>query len=342
MVVGAALAAAPAAVHAQGAGVEVGHYLQGDDWTVFKVGIDRPLLGPLAIGLYGTHFRAASDTGERLWGAGADLSLFREGRQGPYVIGGLGGGFATQSAHDFWGSWSAGAGYQLVPLSFLALSAEARWRELTPGARGGLEVSLRLGGLFGGGPRQTAPGGSPPVAANRPGGSVLPRGPDTAGALAADTVASPGAPAAAPVPLATVGRLSDAATLADSVVGTVAAAMGTAYRLGGTTTDGFDCSGLIQYAYGRYGVILPRTSAEQARAGEQIARRLPDLRPGDILTFSNAGGRVTHVGLYVGDGHFIHSATRGVQLSLLSPDDPYGKWWWARWVGARRVVGGER
>ena len=339
MVAGAALAAAPAAVHAQGAGVEVGRYFQGDDWTVFKVGIDRPLLGPLAIGLYGTHFRAASDTGERLWGAGADLSLFREGRQGPYVIGGLGGGFATQSAHDFWGSWSAGVGYQLVPLSFLALSAEARWRELTPDARSGLEVSLRLGGLFGGGPRQTPPGPGPRVAATPSGAPALPRSADTTGAPAADTVFSPGSPTSTPVPLATVGRLSDAATLADSVVATAAASMGTAYRLGGTTTEGFDCSGLIQYAYGRYGVVLPRTSAEQARVGEPVARQLPDLRPGDILTFSNTGGRVTHVGLYVGDGHFIHSATRGVQLSLLSADDPYGKWWWARWVGARRVVG---
>jgi len=338
MLAGAVLAAAPVALEAQGAGVEVGRYFQGADWTIFRVGIERPLLGPLAIGLYGTHLRAASDTGERLWGAGADLSLFRERRQGPYVVGGLGGGFATQSAHDFWGSWSAGVGYQLVPLSFLALSAEARWRELTPGARDGLEVSLRLGGLFGGGPRRTEPGG-PSVPAGPAVGPVRSRVMEESGAPAEDTVALP---AGAPVPLATAGRLSDAATLADSVVGTAAAVMGTAYRLGGTTTGGFDCSGLIQYAYGRYGVVLPRTSAEQARIGEQVSRRLTDLRPGDILTFSNSGGRVTHVGLYVGDGHFIHSATAGVQLSLLSPDDPYGKWWWARWLGARRVVGGER
>jgi probable lipoprotein NlpC len=114
--------------------------------------------------------------------------------------------------------------------------------------------------------------------------------------------------------------------------------MGTAYRLGGTTSAGFDCSGLIQYAYAQHGIALPRTSAEQARAGVQVDRRLDALRPGDILTFSNSGGPVTHVGLYVGDGRFVHSATGGVQLSRLGPDDPYGKWWWARWVGARRVA----
>jgi cell wall-associated NlpC family hydrolase len=314
----AALAGAvPAALHAQGAGVEIGRYFQGPDWTTFKVEIDRPLLGPLAIGFYGAHLRASSDTGERLWGGGVDLSLFREHRQGPYVVGGLGGGFAAQSAHDFWGSWSAGAGYQLVPVSFFALGAEARWRELTPGGREGVEISIRLGGLFGGRARAT----------DRPTGPGVARAP------------APEGPAEQPdaVPLATAGRLGDAATLGDSVVGTAAAVMGTAYRLGGTTTSGFDCSGLIQYAYGRHGVTLPRTSVEQARVGAEVPRRVEELYPGDILTFSTGGGRVTHVGLYVGDGHFIHSASAGVQLSMLSPDDPYGKWWWARWVGVRRV-----
>jgi cell wall-associated NlpC family hydrolase len=135
-----------------------------------------------------------------------------------------------------------------------------------------------------------------------------------------------------------MGTLAADASTTDSVVATAAAAMGTAYRLGGTTAAGFDCSGLIQYAYAQHGIALPRTSAEQARAGVQVDRRLDALRPGDILTFSNSGGPVTHVGLYVGDGRFVHSATGGVQLSRLGPDDPYGKWWWARWVGARRVA----
>jgi cell wall-associated NlpC family hydrolase len=62
------------------------------------------------------------------------------------------------------------------------------------------------------------------------------------------------------------------------------------------------------------------------------------LLPGDLLTFSNRGGPVTHVGLYIGERRFIHSATRGVQVSLLSQDDPYGRWWYVRWVGVRRIV----
>lgn len=307
------LVGAPAGLAAQGAGIEVGRYFQGDDWTTFRVGLERPLLGPLSVVFYGTHLRAASDTGERLWGGGADLALFRDVGHGPYVVGGIGGGFATNAAKDLWGSWSAGAGYQVGPLSVFSLAAEARWRELTPGARHGLELALRLGAAFGG--RGAGATGREPAPAGSP----------------------------APVPLTTRGTLAAGATTTDSVVATAAAAMGTAYRLGGTTAAGFDCSGLIQYAYAQHGIAIPRTSAEQARAGVQVERRLDALRPGDILTFSNSGGPVTHVGLYVGDGRFVHSATGGVQLSRLGPDDPYGKWWWARWVGARRVVGeGER
>lgn len=302
------LVGAPAGLAAQGAGIEVGRYFQGDDWTTFRVGLERPLLGPLSVVFYGTHLRAASDTGERLWGGGADLALFRDVGHGPYVVGGIGGGFATNAAKDLWGSWSAGAGYQVGPLSVFSLAAEARWRELTPGARHGLELALRLGAAFGG--RGAGATGREPAPAGSP----------------------------APVPLTTMGTLAAGATTTDSVVATAAAAMGTAYRLGGTTAAGFDCSGLIQYAYAQHGIALPRTSAEQARAGVQVDRRLDALRPGDILTFSNSGGPVTHVGLYVGDGRFVHSATGGVQLSRLGPDDPYGKWWWTRWVGARRVA----
>ncbi len=307
------------AVQAQDAAVEVGRFFEGDDWTVVRAGIEHPVLGPLSVAMYGTHLRASGQLGERLWGAGVDLALFREARQGAYALGGLAGGFATDAARDFWGSWSVGAGYQVLPVSFLSVAAEARWRRLTPGGRDGPELSFRVGAVFGGRARTPAEPRTPepsPVGEARP---------DTR-----------------PIPLSTVGRLGTEATLADSVVAAAAANMGTAYRLGGTTTEGFDCSGLIQYAYGRYGISLPRTSREQAEAGDKVDRSIDALEPGDILTFSTRGGPVTHVGLYVGGGRFIHSASRGVQLSLLSPDDPYGRWWHKRWVGARRIVRGER
>jgi cell wall-associated NlpC family hydrolase len=128
--------------------------------------------------------------------------------------------------------------------------------------------------------------------------------------------------------------------LADSIVATATDAMGRPYEFGGTGAggDGFDCSGLIQYSFGKHGVTLPRRSVEQAGEGRKVNRELKLLKPADILTFSNSGGRVTHVGLYVGGGRFIHSATRGVQVSILSAQDPYGRWWYKRWVGVRRIV----
>ncbi len=69
-----------------------------------------------------------------------------------------------------------------------------------------------------------------------------------------------------------------------------------------------------------------------------MKKNVASLVPGDLLTFSNRGGPVTHVGLYIGQRRFIHSATRGVQVSVLSGDDPYGRWWYVRWVGVRRIV----
>lgn len=129
-------------------------------------------------------------------------------------------------------------------------------------------------------------------------------------------------------------------TLADSIIATAADAMGRPYQFGGTGEDGagFDCSGLIQFAYGKHGIVLPRRSADQARRGTGITPKLHLLKPGDLLTFSNRGRRVTHVGLYMGGGRFIHSATRGVQVSTLSAVDPYGRWWYRRWIGVRRLI----
>jgi cell wall-associated NlpC family hydrolase len=127
----------------------------------------------------------------------------------------------------------------------------------------------------------------------------------------------------------------------DSVIATATDAMGRPYRWGGTGVDGggFDCSGLIQHAYRQHGIELPRTSAEQAKEGRAVSKKLGSLLPGDLLTFSNRGGTVTHVGLYIGEGRFIHSASRGVQISILSGEDPYGRWWFKRWVGVRRIIG---
>jgi hypothetical protein len=126
---------------------------------------------------------------------------------------------------------------------------------------------------------------------------------------------------------------------ADQIVAIARAAMATPYRWGGSDTEGFDCSGLIQYAYRELGIELPRRSRDQAVVGRPVPTVVDSLAPGDILVFAGEpGGQASHVGLYGGDGRFIHSASGGVRESALRADDWTGRWWLERWIGARRVV----
>jgi cell wall-associated NlpC family hydrolase len=335
------LAGSPRELASQGIHAEVGRLFEADGWTTYRVGMQRGLAGPVAVALYGTHLREETVLGRRHWGGGADLVLLRGRRSGPYLIGGLAGGFSSDSADEWWSSWSAGGGYQLVLGGAFALSGEGRYRSIAPGDRAGLELSVRVGALFGGGsrtrslPAAPARADLPPGPPDRPGRDDPRSSPESLPPerrLPPLATVAPAAPAARPA----------AAAVADSVVATALAALGTTYRLGGTTHKGFDCSGLIQHAYGRHGIALPRVSRDQAKEGTAVERDLDALRPGDILTFAEHDRRrITHVGLYLGDGRFVHSASGGVQISTLSANDPYGRWYWTRWVGARRIVEGE-
>ncbi len=122
--------------------------------------------------------------------------------------------------------------------------------------------------------------------------------------------------------------------VAGAVVATAFDAIGSPYVWGGTNANGFDCSGLIQYAYGQYGIDLPRISRDQLRRGSPVEVRVGALEPGDLLGFSAVvGGEATHVGLYVGDGRFIHSSSSGVRVSNLR--EPY---WQQHFMAARRIV----
>jgi len=127
---------------------------------------------------------------------------------------------------------------------------------------------------------------------------------------------------------------SEGQRVAASVVDVALQSIGTPYRWGGSGENGFDCSGLIQYAYAELGISLPRTSADQIRSGDAVATDPHRLQPGDILGFSDGGGPKTeHVGLYVGDDEFIHSSSTGVRVSSLK-----NRYWQERLVAARRVV----
>jgi murein DD-endopeptidase len=97
--------------------------------------------------------------------------------------------------------------------------------------------------------------------------------------------------------------------------------VGTPYRYGGNTPQGFDCSGLVQYSYARAGVAIPRTTREQRRRSHAIRRK--QLRPGDLLFFSQLGKWGSHVGLYLGDQRFVHAPASGKAVHVSTLANPY-------------------
>jgi peptidoglycan endopeptidase LytE len=123
------------------------------------------------------------------------------------------------------------------------------------------------------------------------------------------------------------------ATLGGAVANYALRFIGTPYRWGGTTPDGFDCSGFVQYVYAHFGVRLPRTSGEQFGAGLPVA--FSALSAGDLVFFDANGPGPTHVGIYIGDGRFVDAGSDGVGVDSFS-----NSYWRAHYVGARRVTGG--
>ena len=107
--------------------------------------------------------------------------------------------------------------------------------------------------------------------------------------------------------------------------------LGIPYRWGGTTGDGMDCSAFVQKCYRAAGLGLPRTAAEQMTRGVPVP--VDQLQTADRLYFANSNGRVSHTGIYLGNGYFIHSSTnrRGVAISALT-EEPYRH----MYAGARR------
>jgi len=89
--------------------------------------------------------------------------------------------------------------------------------------------------------------------------------------------------------------------------------VGIPYRYGGSTTSGFDCSGLVQYSYGRAGKNVPRTTGQLWSATSAVQKN--KLRPGDLLFFS-IDGKMSHVGMYVGGQRFVHAPSSGRSVSV--------------------------
>ncbi|MEK1905396.1 MAG: C40 family peptidase [Pseudomonas sp.] len=127
---------------------------------------------------------------------------------------------------------------------------------------------------------------------------------------------------------------------ADDVLISAIGLVGTPYRYGGNTPDsGFDCSGLIGYVYrNSAGIQLPRSTREM------IGLRVPSvgrnaLQSGDLVFFAtNGGGKVSHAGIYVGEGRFVHAPSSGGTVRLDSLDATY---WQKSFLSAKRVLVGD-
>ena len=136
-----------------------------------------------------------------------------------------------------------------------------------------------------------------------------------------------GSPAVAEAPAT---RASD--ETARNAVGFAREMIGKPYRYAGDTPAGFDCSGLVRYSYGRAGISLPRATPAQRNTTTRISVR--NLRPGDLLFFDQEGKKASHVGVYLGDGRFVHAPSTGGRVRT----DSFGADYWKKhFVEARRV-----
>ena len=301
-------------LHAQGRDVEFlyGRWYQGNESKSYELRTDAPLAGIFSHGL-AAQILIHDSLGRRraFYGAGWQLhALRRHSTLGPYAIAGASLGLSTDTTSQALAAlWTVGAGVEWRPQSWVALGVEAVYRLQDVGPRGFW---------------RTARGARDGIAAAAGLSLTIGKGTGRNGA-------SPRREAPEP-PRTISGNAAD-------VVRTALDVLGTPYVWGGTAANGFDCSGLVQWAYRQHGIRLPRVSRDQASSGTEVTPVGEALRPGDILLFAaQPGGGVTHVGMYVGEQTFIHSSNTGVKLSRLEPQDPDGAWWVARWVGARRIV----
>ena len=166
--------------------------------------------------------------------------------------------------------------------------------------------------------------------------------PAKAASAEAGSPTSSGAQATGPGPLAAAARASASQAAAKVWQGAQDVAVfalgliGVDYRYGGNTPDaGLDCSGLVRYVFQEVtGTTLPRTAKEMSRLGSRVAPA--DLAPGDLVFFNTRRLAFSHVGVYLGDGRFIHAPSAGGEVHVSTLSQQY---WKQRFDGARRLVG---
>jgi peptidoglycan DL-endopeptidase CwlO len=126
------------------------------------------------------------------------------------------------------------------------------------------------------------------------------------------------------------GILARTSKIAQRLTSSALRFLGVPYIFGGTTASGFDCSGFVQHVFAMLGIGLPRTADAQYDIGRPA---VGGPRPGDLVFFDTYGG-VSHVGIYLGKGKFVHaSSSHGVMISRLSES-----YWASRYMGAKRLL----
>jgi cell wall-associated NlpC family hydrolase len=117
-----------------------------------------------------------------------------------------------------------------------------------------------------------------------------------------------------------------------SLLRTALALQGRPYLNGGSTPEGFDCSGYTQYVFGQHGLRLPREVRDQFKVGSPV--RAGDTRPGDLVFFTTTAPGASHVGIALGDGTFVHAPSSKGVVRVERMSLPY---WSRRFVGIRRL-----
>jgi cell wall-associated NlpC family hydrolase len=132
---------------------------------------------------------------------------------------------------------------------------------------------------------------------------------------------------------------ASAESIRDSLVALARAQVGTKYVRGGSNPErGFDCSGFVKYVMNALNVALPRSARQQAREGVAVNRDTTHLRPGDLLTFGKTQkSSVTHIGIYIGDGKYVHASSVAGQV-IESKLDRKPTALVRAWQGARRIL----
>ena len=259
------LIAAVSPLSAQGRDFDLryGRWYSGNQSTSYELRTDAPIAGIFSQGLAAqVLIHDSLGRHHAFYGAGWQLhALRRRSRLGPYALAGVSLGVSTDpSSQELAALWTLGAGVEWRPIPWAALGLETVYRLEDVGPRGfwraaansrdGIAASVGFSVTIGKAVDRRWP-------APRPERSVPPPEP----------------------PRTITGNAAD-------IVKTALDALGTPYVWGGTAENGFDCSGLVQWAYSQHGIRLPRLSRDQARAGSEVTPVLDALRPGDILLFA--------------------------------------------------------